>query len=46
MRYILQIARLAMAAACLTAAPMVAAAQPYPNRPIHLGGRLPAGRHQ
>jgi tripartite-type tricarboxylate transporter receptor subunit TctC len=43
MRYMLQIARLAMAAACLTAAPMVAVAQPYPSRPIHLIVGFPPG---
>lgn len=43
MRYLLQISRLAMAAACLIAAPMVAAAQPYPSRPIHLVVGFPPG---
>jgi tripartite-type tricarboxylate transporter receptor subunit TctC len=43
MRYLLQIARLAMAAACLTTAPMIAAAQPYPSRPIHLVVGFPPG---
>ncbi len=43
MRYLLQIARLAMAAATLTAAPMVAAAQTYPNSPIHLVVGFPPG---
>jgi tripartite-type tricarboxylate transporter receptor subunit TctC len=43
MRYMLHIAKLAMAAACLTAAPLVAAAQPYPNRPIHLVVGFPPG---
>jgi tripartite-type tricarboxylate transporter receptor subunit TctC len=43
MRHLLQIARLAMAAATLTAAPMVAAAQTYPNSPIHLVVGFPPG---
>jgi tripartite-type tricarboxylate transporter receptor subunit TctC len=43
MRYLLQTARLALAAACLTTAPMVAAAQPYPSRPIHLVVGFPPG---
>jgi tripartite-type tricarboxylate transporter receptor subunit TctC len=43
MRYLLQTARLAMAAACLVTAPMFAAAQPYPNRPIHLVVGFPPG---
>jgi tripartite-type tricarboxylate transporter receptor subunit TctC len=43
MRYMLRIASLAMAAACLTAGPTVAAAQPYPNRPIHLVVGFPPG---
>jgi tripartite-type tricarboxylate transporter receptor subunit TctC len=39
----LQIAKLAMAAACLMAVPIVAAAQPYPSRPIHLVVGFPPG---
>lgn len=43
MHYLLRIARLGMAAVCVTAAPIVAAAQPYPNRPIHLVVGFPPG---
>ncbi len=43
MRYLSHIARLAIAAVCLTTAPLIAAAQPYPNRPIHLVVGFPPG---
>ena len=43
MRCILHIARLAIVAACLTAVPIVATAQPYPNRSIHLVVGFPPG---
>jgi tripartite-type tricarboxylate transporter receptor subunit TctC len=43
MRYLSHIAKLAIAAACLITAPMFAAAQPYPNRPIHLVVGFPPG---
>jgi tripartite-type tricarboxylate transporter receptor subunit TctC len=43
MRYLLQIARLAAAAAMLTVVPLVAAAQQYPNRPIHIVVGFPPG---
>jgi tripartite-type tricarboxylate transporter receptor subunit TctC len=43
MRHFSHLARLAIVAACLTTAPMFAAAQPYPNRPIHLVVGFPPG---
>ena len=43
MRCILHIARLAIVTACLTAVPIVATAQPYPNRSIHLVVGFPPG---
>ena len=43
MRYLSHIAKLAIAAACLITAPMFAAAQPYPSRPIHLVVGFPPG---
>jgi len=43
MRDLMQIVRLTVAAVCLTGAPMVAAAQPYPSRPIHLVVGFPPG---
>ena len=43
MRYLSHIAKLVIAAACLITAPMFAAAQPYPNRPIHLVVGFPPG---
>jgi tripartite-type tricarboxylate transporter receptor subunit TctC len=43
MRYLSHIAKLAIAAACLITAPMFAAAQSYPNRPIHLVVGFPPG---
>jgi tripartite-type tricarboxylate transporter receptor subunit TctC len=43
MRYLSHIAKLAIAVACLITAPMFAAAQPYPNRPIHLVVGFPPG---
>jgi tripartite-type tricarboxylate transporter receptor subunit TctC len=43
MRYLLQIVRLAMVAACLVVSPMIAAGEIYPSRPIHLVVGFPPG---